>query len=68
MWHGVTDLHPCRLAAGSWRRATRAGAGNRLLPPHQMRRQEPDAVGYGARCTFVENFDSKIYFSKIITN
>jgi hypothetical protein len=27
----------------------------------------PDAVGYNARCTFLENFDSTIYFSKIIT-
>jgi hypothetical protein len=22
MWHGGRDLPPCRLAAGSWRRAT----------------------------------------------
>jgi hypothetical protein len=28
----------------------------------------PSAVGHGARCTFAENFDSIIYFSKIMTN
>jgi hypothetical protein len=27
-----------------------------------IRRQEPDAVGYGVRCTFIENFDSTYYF------
>jgi hypothetical protein len=25
-------------------------------------------VGYGARCTFLENFDSTIYFSKTMKN
>jgi hypothetical protein len=33
-----------------------------------MRRQEPDAVGYDVRFTFLENFDSTYYFSKIMTN
>jgi hypothetical protein len=33
-----------------------------------MRRQELDAVGYGVRSTFLENFDSTYYFSKIMTN
>jgi hypothetical protein len=33
-----------------------------------MRRQESDTVGYGITCTFVENFDSTYYFSKIVTN
>jgi hypothetical protein len=33
-----------------------------------MRRQEPDAVGYGVRYTFVEKFDSTYYFLKIMTN
>jgi hypothetical protein len=30
-------------------------------------RQEPDAVDYGVIYTFVENFDSTYYFSKIMT-
>jgi hypothetical protein len=33
-----------------------------------LQRQEPDAVSYDVRCTFVENFDSTYYFSKIMTN
>jgi hypothetical protein len=64
VWHGGRDLplggNPGALPPepGSCRRAPR--------------RQELNAVGYGgrydARCTFLENFDSTIYFSKIMTN
>jgi hypothetical protein len=32
-----------------------------------LRRQEPAAVGYDTKCTFLENFDSTIYFSKTMT-
>jgi hypothetical protein len=76
VWHGATNLPPCRSAAGSWRRTappwrknqTPAAVphGGRDLTPW-LRRQEPAAVGHDARCTFVENFDSTIYFSKITT-
>jgi hypothetical protein len=56
VWHGGRDLLSCRSAAGSWRRAA--------LPPKPNScrrapwRQELNAVGYDARCTFLENFDS----------
>jgi hypothetical protein len=42
--------------------------GGRYSKRRAMRRQEPDAVGYGVRYTFLENFDSTYYFSKIMTN
>jgi hypothetical protein len=47
--------------------------GGRNLPPYRSaagswrRPPCPAAMGYGARCTFLENFDSTIYFSKIMT-
>jgi hypothetical protein len=31
-------------------------------------RGTPAVVGYSVRCTFVENFDSTYYFSKIMPN
>jgi hypothetical protein len=52
--HGGRDLTPWDTAAGACH--------------HGIRRQEPAVVGYGARFTFVENFDWTIYFSKIMTN
>jgi hypothetical protein len=38
------------------------------LTPWPTAAGTPSAVGHDARCTFVENFDSTIYFSKIMTN
>jgi hypothetical protein len=48
---------------GSCRRARRRQGLNAV----GVRWKEPAAVGYGARCTFLKNFDSAIYFSKIMT-
>jgi hypothetical protein len=39
--------------------------GIKSLPRRAPRRRGLNAVGYDARCTFLENFDSIIYFSKV---
>jgi hypothetical protein len=64
MWHGGRVLAPRRPAPPCRQKCYLATVphGVRDLT---VRRQEPAAVGYGARCIFLENFDSTIYFSKI---
>jgi hypothetical protein len=71
--HG-RDLPSSRLGAGSWRRAlppcrqkrypAAVPHGGMDLTPWGMA-AGPAAVRYGARCIFLEFFDSTIYFSKI---
>jgi hypothetical protein len=56
--HGGRDLPPCRSAAGSLRH---------VVPPFRQK-QAPAAVGYDARCTYLEIFYSTIYFLKIEAN
>jgi hypothetical protein len=53
-----------RVLAPRWPALAQELGSCRCVP----RRQGLNALGYGARYTFLENFGSTIYFSKIMTN
>jgi hypothetical protein len=55
VWHGGRDLAPCRPALPH---------GGRALTPWGMAAGACHCEGVS---TFLENFDSTIYFSKIMT-
>jgi hypothetical protein len=55
--HGARALPPGPTTAGTWPH----------WPVLPTVRGTPNAVPHGGRCTFHKNFDSAIYFSKIIT-
>jgi hypothetical protein len=62
-----TAVGSCRRGAGRHGPAAvprDPTAGSAILPL-APRRQDPTAIGFGARCIFLEIFSSTIYFSKI---